>query len=53
MKKMIAGIFLVFLSIWATLYAGYSGRNAFEYLALILPLAAVLIFIWGFLESKD
>ena len=52
MKKMLAGIFLVLLGIWAALFAVYSNNTTFEYLAVLLPIPAIVFFIWGYLESK-
>ena len=53
MKKMMAGIFLLLLSIWALVFAVYSSRTMFEHLALTLPFAAAVMFIWGYLEHRD
>ena len=53
MKKMLAGIFLALLSIWAVIFAVYSNHTMFEYLAVFLPILAVVLFILGYFEIKN
>lgn len=53
MKKMLAGIFLMVLSVWLLIFSRVDNSDVVGIAAVIFPFIAIAVFLYGYFHKED